>query len=46
MTICTHERKHLLGEVIDSEMRPSATGTIVRQEWLLTETIRPNVSLD
>lgn len=46
VTLCTHQRKRTLGEMIEGQMRLSVVGKIVREEWLLTETIRPNVALD
>ncbi len=44
VTICTHERKCLFGEVVDGEMELNENGKIVKSEWLKTEEIRDNVS--
>ncbi len=46
ITICTHNRKCLLGEVIDNEVRLNDWGRIVESEWLQTAILRPYVSLD
>ncbi|GAB4481015.1 MAG: transposase [Anaerolineales bacterium] len=45
ITICTHERAHLFGAVVDGEMRLNAWGEIVREEWFKTAQIRPYVRL-
>lgn len=46
VTICTFQRECLFGEVIDGEMRLNGFGEIVREEWLNTAMMRPNVDLD
>ena len=46
VTICTHKRQGLFGDVIDGKMRLNDAGIIVRDVWLQTEMIRPNVILD
>jgi putative transposase len=46
VTICTLNRKCLLGEIIGIEMRLSEVGRIVADEWNKTATLRPNVQLD
>jgi REP element-mobilizing transposase RayT len=46
VTICTHNRECMLGEVVESEMRLNEYGTIAREEWLHTEVARPNVLID
>ncbi len=46
VTICTHERKCLFGDVVDGEMQLNDIGKIVKSEWLKTEEIRDNVSTD
>jgi len=46
VTICTHKRECVFGEVVEGEMRLNETGMIVQDEWLRTPTIRPNVELD
>ncbi len=46
MTICTNNREYLFGEITDGVMRLNQLGEIVRDAWLQTATIRPNVVLD
>ena len=46
VTICTHEREPLFGEIVDGEMRPNDLGAIVADEWAATGHLRPNVRLD
>lgn len=46
VTVVTHDRVCLFGEVIDSAMRQNARGKLVEDEWLRTEIVRPNVSLN
>lgn len=45
ITICTHERAHLFGAVVEGEMRLNEWGEIVREEWFKTAQIRPYVTL-
>jgi len=33
ITICTHEREFLFGEIVQSQMRPSRTGVIAHKCW-------------
>ena len=46
VTICTHERRCLLGEVVRGEMRRNGLGWIIQEEWGRTGELRPNVYLD
>jgi len=46
ITICTHEKECLFGEVVDGEIQLNDIGKIVKSEWLKTEEIRDNVSTD
>lgn len=46
VTICTQDKKCFFGDVIDENVRLSAIGEIVADEWLKTAQIRKNVSLD
>ena len=46
VTMVTYHRKHLFGEIIDGRMVLSEMGKIVDNEWLRTEKIRPNISMD
>jgi len=33
VTVCTHEKRHLFGEIIESEMKLSGCGEVVRRVW-------------
>lgn len=46
ITICTHNRKHIFGNVVDGEMQLNRFGKIAQNEWVNTESIRDNVVLD
>ena len=46
VTICTHGRQCLFGNIVDSEMRLNEVGEIVQDVWLRTEEIRHEILLD
>ena len=46
ITICTWGRECLFGNIVNGEMELNGIGWIVRQEWLRSPMIRPNVQLD
>ena len=46
VTICTHERDCLFGEVVNGEMRLNEAGQAVWDEWHQTEIVRQNLVLD
>ena len=46
ITICTHDRDCLFGDVIDGVMDLTPYGRIVSDEWHRTEMVRSNVVLD
>lgn len=46
ITVCTHGRQRLFGEVASGEMQRSAFGDIAHGEWLRTGILRPSVVLD
>jgi REP element-mobilizing transposase RayT len=46
ITICTHNRQNLFGEIVDGEMILNEYGEIVRDEWLNTGNIRSNIIID
>jgi len=46
VTICTHGRECLFGQIIDGEMKLNAIGEIVKQEWEKTNEIRKSVELN
>ena len=43
VTICTHERQHLFGEIRDEHMCLNVCGDLVEQEWKITVQKRPYV---
>ena len=45
ITICTHRRERLFGEVVGDEMRLSEQGKTVREEWDRSGELRSEVSL-
>jgi putative transposase len=45
VTIVTHQREHLFGEVVDGEMRLNEFGKIVREEWFKTQDMRLQIEL-
>ena len=45
VTICSYQRMHVFGEVINGEMIPNDTGKTARQEWFKTAELRPYVKL-
>jgi putative transposase len=46
VTICTHERLNLFGEVIDAVMQLNALGEIVSEEWQRSGEMRKEITLD
>lgn len=46
VTICTDQREQSLGMVTGQRVQHSLAGEIVRDEWMKTETIRPNVRIE
>ncbi|MFA9489907.1 MAG: transposase [Anaerolineales bacterium] len=46
VTICSYRRQLLFGDVVDGEVILSTVGGIVRDEWLRTEIIRKEITLD
>lgn len=46
VTICTHARSCVLGAVIGENVRLNRFGQMIRDEWLRTLQIRPEVELD
>ena len=45
VTICTHNREPLFGQVVDGKMVLNEYGQIVWEEWFRTAAVRPNVEL-
>ena len=46
ITIVTHERESLFGEINDAQMHVNALGRIVETEWLRSPQIRKEIELD
>ena len=46
VTLCSHRRELLFGEIIKERIRLSEMGEIVRDEWLRTMEVRKNVDMD
>lgn len=46
ITICTHNRECLFGNVMDGEMQLNETGRIVADEWVKSGEIRNEIALD
>lgn len=46
VTICTRDRECLFGHVANGEVRLNDAAEIVREQWLRTAQMRPNVELD
>ncbi|HLG31580.1 MAG TPA: transposase [Ignavibacteriaceae bacterium] len=46
VTICTYQKRKILGEVNNSKMILNEFGKIVEEKWLKTKEIRKNVDLD
>ena len=45
VTIVTHNRTHLFGQVVNGEMVQNVFGKIVEEEWFRTAQVRPYVEL-
>jgi putative transposase len=45
ITICTHERRCLFGDISDRQMSLNGIGRIVENEWVRTASLRPDVQL-
>ena len=46
VTICTNNREHLFGTVVNNKVELNDYGKIVQAEWLKTKEIRKNIDLD
>lgn len=46
VTVCSHQRECVSGEIIDGEMKLSSAGEIVTREWMRTPLIRQDVEID
>ena len=45
ITICTHQREHIFGEIVDGVMEINEFGQIAQEEWLKTALIRGEIDL-
>lgn len=45
ITICTVNRKHYFGDIIDGKMQSNEIGKIAQTEWFKTLEIRPDMNL-
>jgi len=45
ITICTANREHYFGEIVDSEMNLSKIGEITYEEWLKTPELRSDMNI-
>jgi REP element-mobilizing transposase RayT len=46
ITLVTHERKKIFGNIVNGEMVTNAIGRIVSDEWVRSVEIRPEIELD
>ena len=46
VTVCTHDRAHLFGDVVNGVMEPNAVGTVVQRCWDAIPEHMPMVVLD
>lgn len=46
ITICTKNREHFFGKIINGKMELSEIGEIVKQEWIKTPNIRSDMNLE
>lgn len=46
VTVCSHKRECVFGDIVDDRMELSRVGEIVEEEWLKTPGIRPGIELD
>ena len=45
VTICTKNREHSFGKIVNEELQPSEIGKIAETEWLKTPELRPDMNL-
>ncbi|MFA6322112.1 MAG: transposase [Candidatus Buchananbacteria bacterium] len=46
ITICVHEKKCILGKIINNKVVLNNLGQVIEDEWLNTEKIRRNIKID
>ncbi len=46
ITLCTHQKQYLFGEIRNNKMHFNQIGKVVQEEWLQSATIRKEIELD
>jgi putative transposase len=46
ITLCVHQKQHLLGEIVGGKMQLNEYGKIVQEEWHKSSKIRKEIKLD
>ena len=46
VTICSHQKKHLFGEVIEAEVKTNEIGEMIKLHWNYLPRRYPNVEID
>ncbi|MGH6960982.1 MAG: hypothetical protein ACREE7_10900 [Dongiaceae bacterium] len=46
VTLCTHRRRSLFGEIVHAEMKLNSIGKVVQAEWLRSAELRAEIVLD
>ncbi|MEW5942070.1 MAG: transposase [Chloroflexota bacterium] len=46
VTVCAYTKQRLFGDIMDGEMKLNPFGEILRDEWLRSEAMRPEIKLD
>jgi putative transposase len=46
ITICTHDRQHLFGDIVDGKMAESQLGQVARQHWQRLSRHHRNLAID
>ena len=45
VTVCTKDKRHFFGQIVDGEFQPSAMGEVAKNEWLKTGELRADMNL-
>ncbi|MEI6048992.1 MAG: transposase [Bacteroidota bacterium] len=46
ITICTQNREHFFGNIVNGEMQLNEIGKILEQQWIKTPELRPDMNLE
>ncbi|MDD2227914.1 MAG: hypothetical protein PHY48_00710 [Candidatus Cloacimonetes bacterium] len=46
ITICSYQKQHIWGKVVNGEMHTNQFGKLVAEEWLRSANLRDNIGLD